>query len=59
MYLKLKSIYIHFFYLKKNLLPKCDGRCVQSLRTYSPRHAVPRLLAIPTSYGRVSAHNPN
>ncbi len=27
----------------------CDGRCVQGPRTYSPRHADPRLLAIPTS----------
>ena len=28
-------------------LPWCDGRCVQGPGTYSPRHAVPRLLAIP------------
>ena len=27
-------------------LPWCDGRCVQGLGTYSPRHADPRLLAI-------------
>ena len=27
--------------------------------TYSPRHADPRLLAIPTSCGRVAAHNLN
>ena len=29
------------------------------LCTYSPRHADPRLLATPTSCGRVAAHNPN
>ena len=27
----------------------CDGRCVQGPGTYSPRHADPRLLAIPAS----------
>ena len=37
----------------------CDGRCVQGPGTYSPRHADPRLLAIPTSRGRVAAHDPN
>ena len=37
----------------------CDGRCVQGPGTYSPRHADPRLLATPTSCGRVAAHNPN
>ena len=40
-------------------LPWCDGRCVQGPGTYSPRHADPRLLAIPTSYRRVAACNPN
>ena len=40
-------------------LPWCDGRCVQDPGTYSPRHADPRLLATPTSCGRVAAHNPN
>ena len=30
-------------------LPWCDGRCVQSPGTYSPRRADPRLLAIPPS----------
>ena len=40
-------------------LPWCDGRCVQGPGTYSPRHADPRLLATPTSCGRVAAHNPN
>ena len=40
-------------------LPWCDGRCVQGPGTYSPRHSDPRLLATPTSCGRVAAHNPN
>ena len=29
----------------------CDGRCVQGPGTHSPRHADPRLLATPTSWG--------
>ena len=37
----------------------CDGRCVQGPGTHSPRHADPRLLATPTSCGRVAAHNLN
>ena len=37
----------------------CDGRCVQDPGTYSPRHADPRLLAIPTSCRRVAACNLN
>ena len=37
----------------------CDGRCVQGPGTYSPRHADPRLLATPASWGRVAAPNPN
>ena len=37
----------------------CDGRCVQGPGTYSPRHAYPRLLAIPASCRRVAAYNPN
>ena len=37
----------------------CDGRCVQDPGTYSPRHADPRLLAIPPSCSRVSDCNPN
>ena len=37
----------------------CDGRCVQGPGTHSPRHADPRLLATPTSWGRVAAPNPN
>src|SRR5699024_12662069 len=37
----------------------CDGRCVQSPRTYSPRHSYPRLLAIPASCRRIAAYNPN
>src|SRR5438067_6048669 len=40
-------------------LPWCDGRCVQGPGTYSPRHADPRLLAIPTSCSRVAESNPN
>src|SRR5690606_19396701 len=40
-------------------LPWCDGRCVQGPGTYSPWHADPRLLAIPTSWGRVADPNPN
>ena len=48
-------------------LPHPDLRMLQetvsflvvSLETYSPRHADPRLLAIPTSRGRVAAHDPN
>ncbi len=39
--------------------PWCDGRCVQDLRTYSPWHADPRLLAIPTSCTRVAEYNPD
>src|SRR5690606_41805377 len=31
----------------------CDGRCVQGPGTYSPRHADPRLLAIPASCRRI------
>src|SRR5690606_7724498 len=37
----------------------CDGRCVQGPGTYSPRHADPRLLAIPASRRRVAACDPN
>jgi hypothetical protein len=37
----------------------CDGRCVQGPGTYSMRHADPHLLAIPTSWRRVAASNPN
>src|SRR3954453_10852753 len=37
----------------------CDGRCVQGPGTYSPRHADPRLLAIPTSWSRVADSNPD
>ena len=40
-------------------LPWCDGRCVQDPGTYSPRHADPRLLAIPASCSRVADYNPN
>ena len=40
-------------------LPWCDGRCVQDPGTYSPRHADPRLLAIPTSCSRVADCNPD
>src|SRR5699024_4383938 len=40
-------------------LPWCDGRCVQDPGTYSPRHADPRLLAIPASCSRVADCNPN
>ena len=31
----------------------CDGRCVQGPGTYSPRHADPRLLAIPLHVGEL------
>jgi len=44
---------------RSNQLPWCDGRCVQGPGTYSPRHADPRLLAIPTSWSRVADSNPN
>src|SRR5699024_9657753 len=37
----------------------CDGRCVQGPGTYSPRHADPRLLAIPASCRRSAAYSPN
>ena len=40
-------------------LPWCDGRCVQGPGTYSPRHADPRLLAIPTSCSRVADCDPD
>jgi len=43
----------------RNQFPGCDGRCVQGPGTYSPRHADPRLLAIPTSCSRVAENNPN
>ena len=43
----------------RNPFPGCDGRCVQGPGTYSPRHADPRLLAIPTSCSRVAENNPN
>src|SRR5512143_452596 len=46
----------HFWYSQ---LPWCDGRCVQGPGTYSPRHADPRLLAIPTSWSRVADSNPD
>ncbi len=36
-----------------------DGRCVQGPGTYSPRHADPRLLAIPHSWSRIADSNPN
>ena len=41
------------------LLGWCDGRCVQGPGTYSPHRADMRLLAIPTSWSRVSDSNPN
>ena len=37
----------------------CDGRCVQGPGTYSRQYADLPLLAIPTSCGRVAAHNLN
>ena len=40
-------------------LPWCDGRCVQGPGTYSPWRSDPRLLAIPPSWGRIAAPNPN
>ena len=45
--------------VRQNKLPWRDGRCVQDPGTYSPRHADPRLLAIPTSCSRVAENNPN
>ena len=42
-----------------NRLGWCDGRCVQGPGTHSPRRADPRLLATPTSRGRVAAPGPN
>src|SRR5438270_10770140 len=45
--------------LRSNQLPWCDGRCVQGPGTYSPRHADPRLLAIPPSCTRVAECNLN
>src|SRR5438046_5176395 len=36
-----------------------DGRCVQGPGTYSPQHADLRLLATPTSRGRVADLDPN
>ena len=44
---------------RQNKLPWRDGRCVQDPGTYSPRHADPRLLAIPTSCSRVAENNLN
>src|SRR6478735_12044201 len=37
----------------------CDGRCVQGPGTYSPQRADLRLLATPTSRGRVADPDPN
>ena len=48
--------HLDFWY---NRLSWCDGRCVQGPGTYSPWHADPRLLAIPTSWSRVADSNPN
>ena len=45
--------------VRQNKLPWRDGRCVQDPGTYSPRHADPRLLAIPTSCTRVAEYNLN
>ncbi len=45
--------------VRQNKLPWLDGRCVQDPGTYSPRHADPRLLAIPTSCSRVAENNLN
>src|ERR1700723_3922508 len=45
--------------LRRNRLPWCDGRCVQDPGTYSPRHADPRLLAIPASRTRVAECDPD
>ena len=45
--------------VRQNQLPWRDGRCVQDPGTYSPRHADPRLLAIPTSCSRVAENNLN
>src|SRR5699024_9020117 len=36
-----------------------DVRCVLGLGSYSPRHADPRLLAIPAYCRRIAAYNPN
>ena len=36
-----------------------DGRCVQGAGTYSAKDDDFRLLGIPASRGRVSAHDPN
>jgi len=46
-------------YFWNNRLSWCDGRCVQGPGTYSPWHADPRLLAIPTSWSRVADSNPD
>src|SRR5256885_7219699 len=46
-------------YFWRDPLPWCDGRCVQDPGTYSPRHADPRLLAIPTSRSRVADCDPD
>ena len=45
--------------LTKTSLGWLDGRCVQGAGTYSPRDDDTRLLDIPFSCGRVSAHNPD
>ena len=37
----------------------CDGRCVQGPGTYSRQYAALPLLAIPASWRRISAFNPN
>src|SRR4249920_3147079 len=53
----LLAVILTVFWLSQ--LPWCDGRCVQGPGTYSPRRADPRLLAIPTSWGRVADPNLN
>ena len=54
----------HWFHLRRFIsdfgcpqLSWFDGRCVQGPGTYSPRHADPRLLAIPASWSRVADSN--
>lgn len=47
------------YYFGEKLLSQIDRRCVQGPGTFSPRRADPRLLAIPTSWYRVSDTNLN
>ncbi len=57
-FIKNKNLKVEF-YLEAIRFPERDGRLVQGSGTYSPWHADPRLLVIPTSCSRVAENNPD